>query len=279
MLLYAIIRNYSQLIRIHTQLIRIHISERYGQICSELHGKNFRWTVGALQALQEGAEHHTIKILDSANLCAIHARRITLMPKDIQWAAKLLDLDNNYKTHEAVTGTGGSMERERIAREEARRAAQERRDGESGRGRNRIDSDDEDDDNGGGGGVVPSRPSPGTSTRRNRGGRAAVPSRPSSATRNGNPVSASTCKRKTDEDSDDSSKSKDTSKAGKNGKVKKSRKEDSREEEKRKEAEEKKRKEAAEKKRKEAEEKKRKEAAEKKRKEAEAEQRKREEDK
>ena len=87
-------------------------------------------TVGALQALHEGAEHHTFKILDSANLCAIHARRVTLMPKDVHLASKILELDIKYKTHEVVTGQGGSMERERNKREAGRREQNRRRETE-----------------------------------------------------------------------------------------------------------------------------------------------------
>ena len=47
------------------------------------------------------------------------------MAKDIQLAEKLLHLDSKYKMHEIVTGPGGSMERERNARETARRDLEE----------------------------------------------------------------------------------------------------------------------------------------------------------
>ena len=118
----------------------------------QLEGKSYWWTAGALQALQEGSEHHVIKILDSANLCAIHAGQVTLMEKDIQLAGKLLEVDSNYKTNEIVTGAGGSMERERNAREAARRALEESHHGRGdNRSSNRRDSSDDDDDNDNGG--------------------------------------------------------------------------------------------------------------------------------
>ena len=97
--LYAFIR------KLYFRLVR--------QITLELEGKSYQWNTSALQALQEGSEHHVIKILDSANLCAIHAGRVTLMPKDIQLAGKLLDVDSKYKIHQIVTGAEGYMEKER----------------------------------------------------------------------------------------------------------------------------------------------------------------------
>ena len=126
------------------------------QITLELEGKSYRWNTSALQALQEGSEHHVIKILDSANLCAIHAGRVTLMPKDIQLAGKLLDVDSKYKIHQIVTGAEGYMEKERNVREAAGRDQEERRGGnKSG---NKIESSNDDEDGGGGG-----RPIAGTS--------------------------------------------------------------------------------------------------------------------
>ena len=68
-----------------------------------------------------------IKILNSANLCAIHAWRVTLMPKDIQLAKQLLEIDTRYKTPEIMTGAGGAIERERNARAAAATAQQQRR--------------------------------------------------------------------------------------------------------------------------------------------------------
>ena len=39
-----------------------------------------------VKALQEAGEAFLIGLLEQANLCAIHAKRITVMPKDIQLA-------------------------------------------------------------------------------------------------------------------------------------------------------------------------------------------------
>ena len=45
-----------------------------------------RWTRGAIEAIHEGAESYMISLLEDANLLAIHARRITVQPQDIQLA-------------------------------------------------------------------------------------------------------------------------------------------------------------------------------------------------
>ena len=40
-------------------------------------------------ALQESAEAHIIGIFEDANLCTIHAKRVTVMPRDIQLARRI----------------------------------------------------------------------------------------------------------------------------------------------------------------------------------------------
>ena len=48
-----------------------------------------RWTQGAIEAIHEGAESYMISLLEDANLLAIHARRITVQPRDIQLARRI----------------------------------------------------------------------------------------------------------------------------------------------------------------------------------------------
>ncbi|CAL4894150.1 unnamed protein product [Urochloa decumbens] len=48
-----------------------------------------RWTPEALLAIQEAAEFHLIELFEVANLCAIHAKRVTLMQRDIQLAKRI----------------------------------------------------------------------------------------------------------------------------------------------------------------------------------------------
>ncbi|KAK4768277.1 hypothetical protein SAY87_003418 [Trapa incisa] len=48
-----------------------------------------RWTGEALIALQEAAEDFVVSLMEDAMLCAIHAKRVTLMKKDFELARRL----------------------------------------------------------------------------------------------------------------------------------------------------------------------------------------------
>ena len=53
-------------------------------------GKNeLRYASSALLALQEAAEAFLVGLFEDSNLCAIHAKRITIMPKDMQLAKRV----------------------------------------------------------------------------------------------------------------------------------------------------------------------------------------------
>ena len=43
----------------------------------------------AIKALQESAESYLVGLFEDTNLCAIHAKRVTIMPKDIQLARRI----------------------------------------------------------------------------------------------------------------------------------------------------------------------------------------------
>jgi len=49
----------------------------------------FRWTGEALLALQESMEDFIVHLFEDCNLCAIHAKRVTIMPKDMQLARRI----------------------------------------------------------------------------------------------------------------------------------------------------------------------------------------------
>ena len=49
----------------------------------------YRFQSSAILALQEAAEAYLIGMFQDANLCAIHAKRVTIMPKDIQLARRI----------------------------------------------------------------------------------------------------------------------------------------------------------------------------------------------
>ena len=48
-----------------------------------------QWAAGAIDALHEAAEDYLIILLEDANLLAIHARHVTVQPRDIQLAHRI----------------------------------------------------------------------------------------------------------------------------------------------------------------------------------------------
>ena len=48
-----------------------------------------RFQTSALLALQEGAEAYLVGLFEDTNMCAIHAKRVTIMPKDIHLARRI----------------------------------------------------------------------------------------------------------------------------------------------------------------------------------------------
>ena len=57
-------------------------------ITSPLCGK-VRFQSAAIMALQEASEAYLVGLFEDSNLCAIHAKRVTIMPKDIQLARRI----------------------------------------------------------------------------------------------------------------------------------------------------------------------------------------------
>jgi histone H3/H4 len=49
----------------------------------------FRWTVHAMDALQEASEAFLIGLIEDGQLCAFHAKRVTLMTRDIRLAQRI----------------------------------------------------------------------------------------------------------------------------------------------------------------------------------------------
>ena len=64
------------------------IASDSGVIKSPLCGK-VRFQSAAVMALQEAAEAYLVGLFEDTNLCTIHARRVTIMPKDIQLARRI----------------------------------------------------------------------------------------------------------------------------------------------------------------------------------------------
>ena len=50
---------------------------------------DLRFQSSAVLALQEASEAYLVGLFEDTNLCAIHARRVTIMPKDMQLARRI----------------------------------------------------------------------------------------------------------------------------------------------------------------------------------------------
>lgn len=61
------------------------------EVAEEYIGTDYgiRWQSNAVLALQEACEAYLIHLLEDTNLCAIHAKRVTIMQKDIQLARRI----------------------------------------------------------------------------------------------------------------------------------------------------------------------------------------------
>ena len=59
------------------------------EIAQNLTKADIRFQSGAIMALQEASEAYLVGLLEDSNLCAVHAKRVTIMPKDIQLARRI----------------------------------------------------------------------------------------------------------------------------------------------------------------------------------------------
>lgn len=55
-----------------------------------------RFQSSALIALQEATEAYLVGLFEDTNLCALHARRVTIMPRDMQLARRIRGERNSY---------------------------------------------------------------------------------------------------------------------------------------------------------------------------------------
>ena len=62
-----------------------------------------RWQATALLALQEAAEAYMVQVFEDTNLCAIHAKRVTITKKDLGLAMRIR---NANRGHDPGKGKG-----------------------------------------------------------------------------------------------------------------------------------------------------------------------------
>ena len=58
------------------------------EIAADFKG-DLRFRSSSVLALQEAAEAYHVGVFEDTNLCAIHAKRVTIMPKDIQLSRRI----------------------------------------------------------------------------------------------------------------------------------------------------------------------------------------------
>ncbi|KAM4630551.1 LOW QUALITY PROTEIN: histone H3-like centromeric protein A [Polymixia lowei] len=64
------------------------------EVCQSFSREALRWQAYAILALQEAAEAFLVRLFSDANLCAIHAKRVTLFPRDVQLARRIRGVED-----------------------------------------------------------------------------------------------------------------------------------------------------------------------------------------
>jgi len=73
----------------HRYLIRKLPFQRLVREIAQDFKTDLRFQSSAVAALQEASEAYLVGLFEDTNLCAIHAKRVTIMPKDIQLARRI----------------------------------------------------------------------------------------------------------------------------------------------------------------------------------------------
>ena len=68
---------------------RLPFSRLVKELAQERSSTGLRFQSSALMALQEAAESYIAQLFEDTNLCAIHAKRVTVMPKDMNLARRI----------------------------------------------------------------------------------------------------------------------------------------------------------------------------------------------
>ncbi|XP_052888863.1 uncharacterized protein LOC128297281 [Anopheles moucheti] len=87
---------------------------------------DLRFQSSAVMALQEASEAYLVGLFEDTNLCAIHAKRVTIMPKDIQLARRIRGERTSEMARTKQTArksTGGKAPRKQLATKAARKSA------------------------------------------------------------------------------------------------------------------------------------------------------------
>ena len=57
-----------------------------------------RWQANAVAALQEASKAYLVHLFENSNLCTIHAKHVTIFPKDMYLAHRISKEDQPHKS-------------------------------------------------------------------------------------------------------------------------------------------------------------------------------------
>ena len=81
-----------------TQLLipRLPFSRLVKEIAQQYGTNGLRFQSSALMALQEATEAYMVQLFEDCVLCCVHARRVTVMPKDMTLARRIRGENGKY---------------------------------------------------------------------------------------------------------------------------------------------------------------------------------------
>ena len=93
------------------------------EIAGEVGGADMRFQSQALVALQEATEAYVVGVFEDTNLCAIHAKRMTIHKKDMQLARRIRgDANYDFTDHQPKTGDEVFLQLPRVINKESMNA-------------------------------------------------------------------------------------------------------------------------------------------------------------
>jgi histone H3/H4 len=79
------------------------------EICQDFtapDGSQYNWQIMAIGALHQATEHYLLGLYEDSNACATHAKRVTLMAKDMQLARRIRG-ETSYSCARAGSAASG----------------------------------------------------------------------------------------------------------------------------------------------------------------------------
>nr|UHA57729.1 histone H3.4 [Crypthecodinium cohnii] len=70
-------------------LLKLPFQRLIKELCEETLRVEVRFQAQAILALQEATEAYLVGLFEDTNLCAVHAKRVTIMPRDLELARRL----------------------------------------------------------------------------------------------------------------------------------------------------------------------------------------------